>query len=129
MGSVSTDEARNLVASNEVDVIDIRDDDGWTEGHIPGAHRAGDDLEAKVESLDSDRRLLIVCEDGKRSSEVAEELDGGDREAVSLEGGMSSWSSDGLRTQPTEDYEPASSEDGDESREDAAEAEAEAESA
>ena len=105
MGSVSTDEARKLVASNEVEVIDLRDEEGWMEGHIPGAHRAGDDLEAKVDSVDSDRKLLIVCEDGTRSGEVAEELDG-DREALSLEGGMSSWLSDGLRSQPTEDAAP-----------------------
>ena len=115
MGSVSTDEARKLVASNEVEVIDLRDEEGWMEGHIPGAHRAGDDLEAKVDSVDSDRKLLIVCEDGTRSGEVAEELDG-DREALSLEGGMSSWLSDGLRSQPTEDAAPGPVERDDDER-------------
>ena len=120
MGSVSTDEARKLVASNEVEVIDLRDEEGWMEGHIPGAHRAGDDLEAKVDSLDSDRKLLIVCEDGNRSGEVAEEMDG-DREALSLEGGMSSWLSDGLRSQPTEDAAPGPVERDDDERDDDAE--------
>ena len=115
MGSVSTDEARKLVASNEVEVIDLRDEEGWMEGHIPGAHRAGDDLETKVDSVDSDRKLLIVCEDGTRSGEVAEELDG-DREALSLEGGMSSWLSDGLRSQPTEDAAPGPVERDDDER-------------
>jgi rhodanese-related sulfurtransferase len=106
MASVSLQEARKLVGSNEVDVVDLRDEDGWMDGHIPGAHRAGDDVEAKVESMDSDRRLLIVCQDGSRSDEVAEELSGGEREAVSLEGGMSAWLSEGMPSQPTEDYEP-----------------------
>ena len=48
-------------------MIDLRDDEGWANGNIPGARRAGDDLEAEVESIDSDRRLLIGCEDGSRS--------------------------------------------------------------
>ena len=119
MESVSVEEARKLVGSNEVDVVDLRDDDGWLEGHIPGAHRAGDDLQAKVESMDADRRLLIVCEDGSRSGEVAEELSGGEREAVSLEGGMSAWLGEGLRSQPTDDYEPGPIEVDDEDRDDA----------
>ena len=107
MGNLSLEEARKAVASNEVEVIDLRDDDGWVDdGHIPGAHRAGDDLDQTLEDIDDDRKLLIVCADGKRSSEVAEELDGGDREAVSLEGGMEAWNKEGLRTQPAQDYEP-----------------------
>lgn len=106
MGEVSTDEARKLVASNEVEVIDLRDEEGWVKGHIPGAHRAADDLDAKLEELPDDRKLLVVCDDGKRSGEVAGELDGDDREAVSLAGGMEAWLSDGLPSQPSIDYEP-----------------------
>jgi rhodanese-related sulfurtransferase len=106
MGEVSTDEARKLVASNEVEVIDLRDEEGWVKGHIPGAHRAADDLDAKLEELPDDRKLLVVCGDGKRSGEVAGELDGDDREAVSLAGGMEAWLSDGLPSQPSIDYEP-----------------------
>lgn len=106
MGEVSTDEARQLVASNEVEVIDLRDEEGWLKGHIPGAHRAADDLDAKLEELPDDRKLLVVCDDGQRSGEVAGELDGDDREAVSLAGGMEAWLSDGLPSQPSIDYEP-----------------------
>lgn len=106
MESVSPDQARKLVASNEVAVIDLRDEEGWLKGHIPGSHRAeGERLEPTLEEISDDQKLLVVCEDGKRSATVAEELEG--REAVVLEGGMSAWLSDGLPTQPTEDYEPS----------------------
>ena len=108
---VDLEEARRLIASNEVEVIDLRDDEGWLTGHIPGAHRAGDDLDGTLESLDGDRRLLIVCEDGDRSGEVAEELSSGDREAASLEGGMSAWLSEGHPDQPSPDAEPPKDED------------------
>lgn len=105
MSQVSVEEARLLVAKHEVEVIDLRDEDGWVDGHIPGARRAGDDVEATLEEIDSERKLLVVCADGKRSAEVADELDG-DREAVSLEGGMDAWQSDGMPSQPAQDYEP-----------------------
>ena len=105
--TVSKDEARKLVASDEVAVVDLRDEEGWMEGHIPGAHRAGEDLGSTIESIEDDRKLLVVCGDGKRSGEVAEELSGDGREAVSLEGGMSAWLGDGMPSQPTGDYSPA----------------------
>jgi rhodanese-related sulfurtransferase len=101
--SVNPNEARRLVAADEVVVLDLRDDEAWSEAHIPGAHRVGDDLDAKIDSLDGDRKLLIVCDDGGRSGEVAEELSGGDREAVSVEGGMSAWLGDGMPSQPSGD--------------------------
>lgn len=116
MGQVSLEDARQLVAKNEVEVIDLRDEEGWTDGHIPGAHRAGEDLDAKLEEIGSERKLLIVCADGSRSAEVAEELGSDDREAVSLKGGMDAWRSEGGPSQPTEDYEagPAPIEEDDE---------------
>ena len=97
-------EARELVASNEVEVLDVRDDEHWLEGHIPGSHHAAAGLAAKLATIPEDRKLLIVSESGDPGSDVADELE--DREAVTLEGGMDAWQSDGLRTQPSEDYAP-----------------------
>ena len=106
MESVSLDQARELVASHEVVVVDLRDEDGWLEGHIPGAYRGeGEDPDSALEGVPDDRRLLVVCEDGERSAAMAEGLEGR-REAVVLEGGMRAWLSDGLPSQPTEDFEP-----------------------
>src|SRR5688500_8339852 len=110
MERLSAEEAREAVASNEVEVIDLRDAEAWAPANIPGSRRAGDDLEETLEGIDSDRKLLIVCADGERSAEVAEELNHGDREAVSLEGGIGAWESQGLRTSPSEDYVPPPSE-------------------
>ena len=39
-GSVSPEQARRMLASNEASAIDIRDDEAWVGGHIPGARTA-----------------------------------------------------------------------------------------
>jgi rhodanese-related sulfurtransferase len=104
--TVSPDEARKLVASNEVAVIDLRDEEGWLEGFIAGAKRVDPDSDDWKEELPQEGKLLIVCMDGKRSAEVASELRDEDREAVSLDGGMKAWMSDGKPTQPSTDYDP-----------------------
>jgi rhodanese-related sulfurtransferase len=104
--TVSPEEARELVASNEVEVVDLSEDESWFEGHIPGAHHAHEDLDGTLEDLDRDRKLLIVCEDGSRSAEAAEKLSGDEWEACSLEGGMSAWRDGKLPAQPSEDYTP-----------------------
>ena len=47
--------------------------------------------------------MIVACEDGDRSAEVAEQIAADGREAVSLEGGMASWRSDDQPMQPSED--------------------------
>jgi rhodanese-related sulfurtransferase len=47
--------------------------------------------------------VIVACEDGSHSAEVAERIAGDGREAVSLEGGMASWRSDDQPMQPSED--------------------------
>ena len=49
--------------------------------------------------------MLVVCADGERSAEVAEELRGDGVEATSIEGGFSSWTGEHLPTAPTPDEE------------------------
>ncbi len=99
-------EAREPVASNDVFVLDVRDEEEWSDGaeRVPGsAHIAADELESRIDELPDDRKILLVCPDGERSAEVAEELDAGDREIVVLEGGVKAWKKDKLLTQPSPD--------------------------
>ena len=103
-GSVSAEQARQMLASNEASAIDIRDDEAWVGGHIPGARHCGEEeLERVLEQIDSSQTVIVACEDGDRSAEVAEQITSDGREAVSLEGGMASWRSDDQPMQPSED--------------------------
>ena len=67
--------ARELIASNEATVVDIREDEDWHERRVPGAvHAVEGDLGAALEGVDDQRPLIIVCGDGERSASLAAEL-------------------------------------------------------
>jgi hydroxyacylglutathione hydrolase len=102
--TVSPEEARQLLGSNEATAIDLRGDEEWRNGHIPGARHSGDqEVEQTLEEIDDEQTVIVACEDGKRSGEVAEKISGEGREAVSIEGGMSAWRSDDMPMQPSRD--------------------------
>jgi rhodanese-related sulfurtransferase len=102
--TVSPQKAREMLAGNEATAVDIREDDAWRGGHIPGArHHSADEIEEALEEIDSEQTVIVVCEDGSESSEVASNLGDGDRSAVSIEGGMESWRSDDMPMQPSTD--------------------------
>jgi rhodanese-related sulfurtransferase len=96
-------QARELIATEGVQVLDLRDEDDFADAHIAGATRAdGDEIDEALESLDQDRPVVVVCADGKRSSEVAEDLRERGQDAAVVKGGMKAWTGDGLPVQPRE---------------------------
>jgi hydroxyacylglutathione hydrolase len=98
------DQARELIASNEVMVLDIRGDDKWREKRIAGARQVdADAIDSALEDLEEDRAVLIVCEDGKRSAELAAKLREDGRDAACIEGGIDAWESEKLAMQPSDD--------------------------
>jgi len=95
--------ARELIASDGGQALDLRDLDDWGKAHIAGAVRVeDDDVEGALASLSEDRPVVVVCADGKRSTQVAADLRERGFHAAVLKGGMKSWSGDGLPTQPRE---------------------------
>src|SRR3954469_9894687 len=100
------DRAREVIASEGGQVLDLRGEEDFAEDHIAGAVRAEDeDIDAAVESLDEDRPVLVVCEDGKRSSDVAEDLRERGYQAAVVKGGMKGWIGDSMPTIPRETEE------------------------
>jgi rhodanese-related sulfurtransferase len=100
------DRARELVASEGVQVLDVRGDEEFTESRIAGAIRADDEnLDSAVESLDQDRAVLVVSDDGERSTEVAADLRERGYQAAALKGGMKGWLGDKLPALPRESEE------------------------
>src|SRR5688572_26977947 len=102
--TVNPEQAREMLGSNEASAIDIRDDEKWRDGHLPGARHCPDrDFDDALEQIDDDQTVIVACENGKESAEVADELRERGVDAVSLEGGMDAWRSDDMPMQPSRD--------------------------
>jgi rhodanese-related sulfurtransferase len=98
--------ARELLASERAQTVDLQDDDDFRAGHVAGAMRADpDDLDRAIEPLDEDRPVIVVCADGERSAEVVSDLRERGLQAAAVKGGMKAWAGDGLPIQPREDEE------------------------
>jgi rhodanese-related sulfurtransferase len=103
--TIEPEEVREMLAANEATALDIRDDEAWKSGHLPGARHVDEsEVEAAIDDADTDHTVVIVCEDGEASAELASGLDGSDREIATLKGGMSAWRSDDQPMQPS--YDP-----------------------
>ena len=104
--TVSPEEARRMLGTNEASAIDIRDEEKWREGRLPAARHCPDgDFSDALEQIDEDQTVIVACEDGEESARVADQIREQGREAVSLEGGMEAWRSDDQPMQPSRDPE------------------------
>lgn len=82
---------------DQVQLVDVRYDKEWQEGHIEGAmHIPEDDLEHRLDELDRSRPVITVCRAGSRSDDAADWLRGQGFDAQNLEGGMLAWKWAGL---------------------------------
>src|SRR3954462_1109024 len=98
----ATEGSRLLDAGDRV-WIDVREQNEWDEGIIPGAvHIPRGNLESRVESLlsDRDRPIVVYCAVGSRSAfatKTLEEL--GYTDVVNLGGGYTDWKRNGYPTE------------------------------
>jgi rhodanese-related sulfurtransferase len=82
------------------DLIDVREDNEWLRGHIPGARHLGRGvLERDIELAipDFDREIVLYCGGGFRSALAAEMLQKlGYKSVRSMDGGWREWSEAGF---------------------------------
>jgi len=96
--------ARELLESAEPPLlVDVREQDEWSEGHLPGAvHVPRGNLESRVERVAPDRSqpVILYCQAGNRSVFAAKTLEElGYENVVSLAGGYTDWKRNGFPTQ------------------------------
>ena len=73
-------------------VLDVREDDEWSAGHIDGAvHIPLMELPQRLDELPTDDQLLVVCHVGARSAQAVQYLLAQGRDAVNLDGGLLEW--------------------------------------
>jgi len=73
-------------------LLDVREDDEWTAGHIDGAqHIPLGELAARLGELPKERTIVAVCRSGGRSEAAVRGLRKLGHEAENLEGGVNAW--------------------------------------
>jgi hydroxyacylglutathione hydrolase len=87
-------------AAGEIDVLDVRQPAEWAAGHIEGAtFITGAQLPARIEDVEGDRPLAVICGSGYRSAVASSLLQREGRANVyGVPGGMSAWKSAGYET-------------------------------
>ncbi|HEU5278784.1 MAG TPA: molybdopterin-synthase adenylyltransferase MoeB [Gaiellaceae bacterium] len=103
ISEVDAARARDLIESEEPLVVDVREQDEWDEGHIPGAiHVPRGHLESRIERVAPDRArpLILYCSAGNRSVFAAKTLgELGYEDVTSLSGGFTDWKRNGFPVQ------------------------------
>jgi hydroxyacylglutathione hydrolase len=91
---------RQLIVRERPQVVDVRTDDEWRDGHLPGAlHIMGEYLPERLGEVPLDRPLVVMCGSGYRSTIGASVLErGGFTQVANLTGGMKTWTDAGLET-------------------------------
>ncbi|WP_192808161.1 rhodanese-like domain-containing protein [Hoyosella subflava] len=84
--------------SESVVLLDVREPDEWDQGHAPGAlHIPLEDVPARVDEVDPDAELFVICRSGGRSFRVIQWLNQIGYEATNVSGGMVAWQKEGRR--------------------------------
>ena len=93
---------RRLDAGEKFCLVDVREDDEWARGHLPGAiHLCKGIIERDIENLVPDKNALIVlyCGGGFRSALAADNLQKmGYANVLSMDGGWRDWLGAGYPT-------------------------------
>lgn len=78
--------------SKDAKILDVREDYEWEAGHIDGAlHIPLDSLPDRLDDLDPDTDLAVICRSGGRSARATAWLESHGYSAVNVTGGMGAW--------------------------------------
>jgi rhodanese-related sulfurtransferase len=94
--NVSSEKAKELIDEQKVEVVDVRTEEEYNQGHIPGAKLIPlDQLDNHIDELEKEQSYLIVCRSGNRSTQASEQLvDNGFTNILNLKKGMNEWTYD-----------------------------------
>ncbi|MYD38833.1 MAG: rhodanese-like domain-containing protein, partial [Chloroflexi bacterium] len=91
---------------DDYQLIDVREDDEYAEAHLPGAINIPlSEFMARVDEIDEDLPVLLVCNTGVRSAQAAMYLASlGYDQLYNLEDGTKGWREKGYRVDRSQDF-------------------------
>ena len=94
--SVSPAEAKVLIDKGEVNILDVRNNSEWKDGHLEGAqHIMVGTLLKRIDEVNTDKKVLVHCQSGVRSAIAMSVLQSqGVNNIVNMTGGYNQWVND-----------------------------------
>jgi rhodanese-related sulfurtransferase len=84
--------------SSPAQLVDVRSGSEFASGHIPGAANIPmDQIESRLDDLDLNLPIVLICQTGKRARMTAGLLEPCGRQIAVLEGGTKAWIEAGLQ--------------------------------
>ena len=103
MENMNVEEFKQAIEDPQVYLVDVRQPEEYSEGHIKGAHNldvTNPDFKKLAEAtLPKDKKIAVYCKSGKRSAEASKELTELGFNVLNLEHGITSWIEAGLPTE------------------------------
>lgn len=92
---LSVQETARRAATGEALLLDVRETDEWTAGHVEGAvHLPLGSLD--LSTVPTDRLVVVVCRSGNRSGRASLTLAAAGASVANMVGGMNAWAAAGL---------------------------------
>lgn len=97
-GDMDVSAFAELLADDNVQLLDVRTPAEFAEGHIAGAKNIdiydNGFINQATEALDKSKPVAVYCRSGKRSAEAARRLSEKGYKVTNLEGGIIAWTKD-----------------------------------
>ena len=92
--TITTEEVNDFIKDNNITILDIRDEESFTESHIPSAVRlSGNNMDEIIENSNHEDNILIYFYAGISSHNVAQHFCNlGFKKIYNLEGGYTEFS-------------------------------------
>lgn len=94
---VSVQKGREMIDTGEVFLLDVRTQEEYNEGHIPGSTLIPvQELETRLNELPQNKKILVYCRSGNRSATASEILiRNGFTQIFNMKGGITEWKNAG----------------------------------
>ncbi|MGP0580425.1 rhodanese-like domain-containing protein [Paenibacillus peoriae] len=84
--------AARLNSGEKLYILDVREPEEWTDGHVAGAiHIPLGLLSERMPELDLSQELIVICRSGNRSGLACELLSEKGFNVVNMAGGLNNW--------------------------------------
>jgi len=101
----SPEQVAELLASDEIQLIDVREQHEYQAGRIGGARLIQlAELAQAADTIGRDKPIVFYCRSGARSAMASDAFRGVGYDAHNMTGGLLAWDAAGLPLEPDEGY-------------------------